>query len=39
MALTRGTHQLAPWTGLGLLCAYAAGALAVAAVLLVRRDT
>jgi ABC-type transport system involved in multi-copper enzyme maturation permease subunit len=32
-------HTLAPWTGLGLLCAYAAATLAVAAVLLVRRDT
>lgn len=39
MALTRGDHQLAPWAGLGLLCAYAAAALVVASVLLVRRDT
>jgi len=39
MALTRDTHQLAPWTGLGLLCAYTAAALAVASILLVRRDT
>lgn len=39
MALTRGEHQLAPWTGLGLLCAYTAAALAVASVLLVSRDT
>jgi ABC-2 type transport system permease protein len=39
MALTRDPHQLGPWTGLGLLCAYAAVALAVAALLLVRRDT
>lgn len=39
MALTRDAHQLAPWTGLGLLCAYAAAALAVASLLLVKRDT
>src|SRR5580765_4535389 len=39
MALTRDPQQLAPWTGLGLLCAYAAAALALAALLLVRRDT
>jgi ABC-2 type transport system permease protein len=39
MALTRGDHQLAPWTGFGLLCAYAAGALLLAAALLRRRDT
>jgi len=39
MAVTRGAHQLGPWTGLGLLCAYAAAALAVASILLVRRDT
>ncbi len=38
-SLTTGPHSLAPWTGLGLFCAYAAAALAVAAVLLVRRDT
>jgi ABC-2 type transport system permease protein len=37
MALHRG-NQLAPWTGFGVLCAYAATALAIAAVLLVRRD-
>jgi ABC-type transport system involved in multi-copper enzyme maturation permease subunit len=37
MALTRG-NQLAPWTGFGVLCTYAAAALALAAVLLVRRD-
>jgi hypothetical protein len=39
----RGAHvdflpSFAPWTGFGLLCAYAAGALVVGAVLLVRRD-
>ena len=39
MALTRGAHQLAPWTGLGLLCAYTGAALASASILLVRRDT
>jgi len=39
MSLTRDTHQLAPWTGLGLLTVYAALTLAAAAVLLVRRDT
>ena len=39
MSLTRDTHQLAPWTGLGLLTLYAAATLAAAAVLLVRRDT
>jgi len=31
-------HQLGPWTGLGVLCAYAAVATAAAAVMLVRRD-
>jgi ABC-2 type transport system permease protein len=31
-------HRLAPWTGLGVLCAYAGVATAVAAVMLVRRD-
>jgi hypothetical protein len=39
MALTRGEHQLAPWTGLGVLCLYTVAALAVASILLVRRDT
>jgi ABC-2 type transport system permease protein len=38
MALTRSQHQLAPWTGLGLLCAYALGSLLIASVLLVKRD-
>lgn len=32
-------NTLAPWTGFAVFCAYAAVALAVAAVLLVRRDT
>ena len=38
-ALTHGAHSLAPAPGLGLFAAYTALALAVAAVLLVRRDT
>ncbi|TML30025.1 MAG: ABC transporter permease [Actinobacteria bacterium] len=38
MSTTPGNH-LAPWTGLGLLCGYTAIAFAIAAVLLVRRDT
>jgi ABC-2 type transport system permease protein len=37
MALQQG-DQLAPWTGFGVFCAYAAVALVVAAVLLRRRD-
>jgi ABC-2 type transport system permease protein len=36
-ALHQG-NQLPPWTGFGVLCAYAAVALAIAAVLLRRRD-
>jgi ABC-2 type transport system permease protein len=38
LAITPGNH-LSPWVGLLLLCGYAAAALGVAAVLLVRRDT
>ena len=38
-SLTHGTHSLAPAPGLALFCGYAALALAIAAVLLVRRDT
>jgi len=38
MSTTAG-HHLRPWVGLGLLCVYAAAALAIASVLLVRRDT
>jgi hypothetical protein len=38
-ALTTGAHSLAPWTGFALFCGYAAVALALAAVLLARRDT
>lgn len=37
MALHQGS-QLAPWTGFGVLCLYAAVALALAAILLLRRD-
>jgi ABC-2 type transport system permease protein len=37
MHLHRG-NQLAPWTGFGVLCCYAAAAIAIAAVLLRRRD-
>jgi ABC-2 type transport system permease protein len=37
MHLHRG-NQLAPWTGFGVLCAYAAASIAVAAVMLRRRD-
>jgi hypothetical protein len=39
LSITHDSHSLAPWTGFGLFCAYAAATLAVAAVLLVRRDT
>jgi ABC-2 type transport system permease protein len=38
MSTTPGNH-LSPWAGLGVLCLYAAAALAVASVLLVKRDT
>jgi ABC-2 type transport system permease protein len=38
LSITPGNH-LSPWVGLALFCGYAAAALAVAAVLLVRRDT
>jgi ABC-2 type transport system permease protein len=37
MAITSGNH-LAPWSGFALFCGYAAAALAIAAVLLHRRD-
>jgi hypothetical protein len=33
-----GTDTFGPWTGFIILCAYAAGALIIGAVLLVRRD-
>ena len=38
-SLTHGAHSLAPWPGFALFCGYAAAAVAIAAVLLVRRDT
>ena len=38
IAIWPSHDQLAPWTGLGVLCAYAAVATALAAVMLVRRD-
>jgi hypothetical protein len=38
-SLTTGPHSLSPWAGFGLFCAYAAAAVLLAAVLLVRRDT
>ena len=37
-ALTHGAHDLAPGPGIALCCLYTAFAIAVAAVLLVRRD-
>jgi ABC-type transport system involved in multi-copper enzyme maturation permease subunit len=39
ISITHDAHSLAPWTGFALFCGYAALSLAVAAVLLVRRDT
>ena len=38
MSITSGNH-LRPWVGFALLCGYAAAALAIASILLVRRDT
>ena len=38
-SLTHGPHDLSPGAGFGLFCAYTAVAIAIAAVLLVRRDT
>ena len=38
-ALTHGSHDLAPGPGIALFCAYPAVAIAIAAVLLMRRDT
>ena len=38
LSITPG-NQLSPWAGFALFCGYAAAALALAAVLLVRRDT
>jgi hypothetical protein len=37
--LTHGSDSLGPWTGFALFCGYTAVAVAIAAVLLVRRDT
>ncbi len=39
ISITPDPQSLAPWTGFGLFCAYAAASLALAAILLVRRDT
>ena len=39
LAITPDSGSLSPWVGFGVFCAYAAGTLAVAAILLVRRDT
>ena len=39
MAIQVQPHTLSPWAGFGTFCAYTAIAVAVAAVLLVRRDT
>jgi ABC-2 type transport system permease protein len=39
ISVTHDAHSLSPWGGFGVFCAYALAALAVAAVLLVRRDT
>jgi ABC-2 type transport system permease protein len=38
-SLTHGAHSLAPGPGLALFCGYTAAAIAIAAVLLIRRDT
>ena len=38
ISLTHGTHDLGPGAGIALFCAYTALAIAIAAVLLVRRD-
>jgi hypothetical protein len=32
-------HTLAPWAGFGVFCAWAAVSIAIAAILMVRRDT
>jgi ABC-type transport system involved in multi-copper enzyme maturation permease subunit len=39
LSITSSGNELSPWAGFGLFCGYAAVALAVAAVLLKRRDT
>jgi ABC-2 type transport system permease protein len=38
-SLTTDPHSLGPWTGFGLFCGYAAASLALAAALLIRRDS
>ena len=38
-ALTHGSDSLAPWPGFALFCGYAILTIAIAAVLLLRRDT
>jgi ABC-type transport system involved in multi-copper enzyme maturation permease subunit len=38
-ALSPGSDSLSPWAGFAVLCGYAAAAVGIAAVLLVRRDT
>ena len=38
LSLTHGPHDLAPWPGFALFCGYTALTVAIAAVLLVRRD-
>ena len=38
-SLTHGPHDLSPGAGIALFCAYTAAVIAIAAVLLVRRDT
>jgi hypothetical protein len=38
-SLTHGSDSLAPWPGFALFCGYAALTIAIAAVLLIRRDT
>ena len=39
LQVTRDSSSLSPWVGFAVFCGYAAAALAVAAILLVRRDT
>jgi ABC-2 type transport system permease protein len=38
-SLTHGSDSLAPWPGFALFCGYAILTIAIAAVLLLRRDT
>ena len=38
-SLTHGAHGLSAWPGFAVFCGYTAAAIAIAAVLLVRRDT